>query len=82
MVLPFVQMKAPLDEDMFLYWRRSEPSKCEPFTTHMINCNKCVCSADGTSYCTRMVCINKDDMLDKSEEGTQTDAYTDQDDSR
>ncbi|XP_075982371.1 uncharacterized protein LOC142980712 [Anticarsia gemmatalis] len=60
---PIVYTAPVLDEDMLLYWRRSQPSECEPFTTYMVNCNKCVCSADGTEYCTRMTCSAKKNVV-------------------
>ncbi|KAI8441094.1 hypothetical protein MSG28_009358 [Choristoneura fumiferana] len=39
---------------MFKFPENGPP--CEPFTMFMINCNKCVCSADGTPSCTKMDC--------------------------
>ncbi|RVE49696.1 hypothetical protein evm_005671 [Chilo suppressalis] len=44
------------EDDMLLFWRRSSAAKCEPFTTFMSECNKCVCAADSISYCTKMNC--------------------------
>ncbi|XP_063895596.1 uncharacterized protein LOC135118221 isoform X2 [Helicoverpa armigera] len=72
-LLTFVDSKI-LDEDMLLYWRKSDSSKCEPFTTYMIGCNKCVCSADGTPFCTRMACFKEPRFLmDESKRITPVD---------
>ncbi|KAF9422095.1 hypothetical protein HW555_002116 [Spodoptera exigua] len=56
---------------MLLYWRKNDAGKCEPFTTYSIGCNKCVCSADGTTFCTRMVCHKSTNSL--SEGSTEND---------
>ncbi|CAG4937961.1 unnamed protein product [Parnassius apollo] len=45
-----------VDNDMLLFWRRSNSEPCEPFTTLSVQCNTCVCSADKTLYCTKMYC--------------------------
>ncbi|KAJ0172759.1 hypothetical protein K1T71_011898 [Dendrolimus kikuchii] len=52
-----ISMAKKIDEDMFLYWRRSEIRTCEPFTTFKVECNSCVCNADGIVYCTKMACL-------------------------
>ncbi|XP_061717056.1 uncharacterized protein LOC133524915 isoform X2 [Cydia pomonella] len=41
---------------MLLFWRRSNAPKCKPFTVYKVDCNHCVCAADGTTSCTRMDC--------------------------
>ncbi|KAJ8720713.1 hypothetical protein PYW08_006178 [Mythimna loreyi] len=66
MIITAASLEA-LDEDMFLYWRRSrsDSTKCEPFTSYFISCNKCVCSADGTEFCTRMACFSSNKLLGK-----------------
>ncbi|XP_047998851.1 uncharacterized protein LOC125236178 isoform X1 [Leguminivora glycinivorella] len=48
------------EEDMLLFWRRSNAERCKPFTVFQIDCNHCVCAADGTSSCTRMDCRPRD----------------------
>ncbi|XP_073954608.1 uncharacterized protein isoform X2 [Choristoneura fumiferana] len=51
----FVELM-PTDDDQLLFWKSKNGPPCEPFTMFMINCNKCVCSADGTPSCTKMDC--------------------------
>ncbi|XP_022823854.1 uncharacterized protein LOC111354562 [Spodoptera litura] len=63
-----------LDEDMLLYWRKSDAGKCKPFTSFFMGCNKCVCSADGTSFCTRMACFKATNRL--SEESIENEMDT------
>ncbi|KAM3966042.1 uncharacterized protein ACR2FA_012905 [Aphomia sociella] len=48
-----------LDDNKLLFWRRAYTAECEPFTTHQEGCNRCVCAADGVTYCTKMKCVNK-----------------------
>ncbi|XP_063622955.1 uncharacterized protein LOC134795040 isoform X2 [Cydia splendana] len=45
---------------MLLFWKRSSGPKCKPFTVFKVDCNHCVCAADGTSSCTRMDCRRLD----------------------
>ncbi|KAL0829684.1 hypothetical protein ABMA28_003189 [Loxostege sticticalis] len=64
----------PLDDDMLLYWRRSNTEACSPFSTYMVDCNKCVCSAEGVPFCTRMACMTKvEDKLQHKEYSDEID---------
>ncbi|XP_052749886.1 uncharacterized protein LOC116412951 isoform X2 [Galleria mellonella] len=70
LLVSFVHLRS-LDEDKLLYWRRANAAVCEPFTTSQEGCNRCVCAADGVTYCTRMACLNKrkpDQRFTKSDE--------------
>ncbi|CAG4960864.1 unnamed protein product [Colias eurytheme] len=58
------------DEDMLLLWRRANTKSCKPFTKYTVDCNQCVCGADGTEFCTRMACIER---IKSSEESEYTD---------
>ncbi|XP_035443234.2 uncharacterized protein LOC118271306 [Spodoptera frugiperda] len=65
----------PLNDDMLLFWRTNNGEKCKPFTTYFIGCNKCVCSADGTDYCTRMPCFKTTNSLYVSEESMENEMH-------
>ncbi|XP_028156946.1 uncharacterized protein LOC114350367 [Ostrinia furnacalis] len=63
----------PIDEDMLLFWRRSNTESCTPFTTFEVDCNKCVCAADGVPFCTRMLCVKPEDKLQQKEYSDEID---------
>ncbi|CAH2055899.1 unnamed protein product, partial [Iphiclides podalirius] len=57
-----------VDDDLLLFWRRSNSEPCEPFTSFRVLCNRCVCSADSTLYCTKMYCGKRDAEQNKISE--------------
>ncbi|KAG6456729.1 hypothetical protein O3G_MSEX009915 [Manduca sexta] len=68
-IIPMLH-SVPLEDDMLLYWRRSDPLNCEPFTAFNVDCNKCFCSADAVAYCTKMACLKQDDLKKRKFENT------------